>query len=54
MPAIQRTVTAAQQAVGAELTAAIDAELAKYEAVRADGVVAFNALARQLEVPYVQ
>ncbi len=46
--------TAAQQAVGAELTAAIDAELAKYEAVRADGVVAFNALARQLEVPYVQ
>ncbi|MEQ1631993.1 MAG: glycosyl hydrolase [Planctomycetota bacterium] len=46
--------TAAQKAVALELTTAIEAELAKYEAVRADGVAGFNALARSLEVPYVK
>jgi hypothetical protein len=46
--------TGAQTAVKDELLAAIRAELAKFEAAKADAVAKFNALARELAVPHVR
>lgn len=46
--------TAGQREVAAGLIAAIDAQLEKYEAGKRDGIAAFNALARELLVPYVK
>ncbi len=46
--------TAAQVGVKDTLLSAIAAELAKLAAIRLGGVAAFNALARQLEIPHVQ
>ena len=43
--------TAAMVAVRGELTAAIDAELAKLAAIWKDDLPAFNELARKAEVP---
>lgn len=46
--------TAAQVGVQQQLLAAITAELARYDAIRQDGLAAFHALARQYEVPHVK
>jgi hypothetical protein len=46
--------TKAQRDVADMLLAAIDVELAKFEAQKAGAVAEFNALARELETPYVK
>ncbi len=46
--------TKAQRDVADILLAAIDGELAKFEAQKAGAVAEFNALARELETPYVK
>jgi photosystem II stability/assembly factor-like uncharacterized protein len=46
--------TVGQKEVAAQLMAAIDVQIALYEAVKKDGVAQFNALAHELVVPYVK
>jgi hypothetical protein len=46
--------TAGQRAVAAELTAAIEAQLAALQAARDEGIAAFNRLAHELAVPHVK
>jgi hypothetical protein len=46
--------TKAQRDVADMLLAAIDVEVAKFEAQKAGAVAEFNALARELETPYVK
>ena len=46
--------TAGQKEVAAQLMAAIEVQVALYEAAKKDGVAQFNALAHELVVPYVK
>ncbi len=46
--------TKAQRDVADMLLTAIEVELAKFEAQKAGAVAEFNALARELETPYVK
>ena len=46
--------TAGQREVAAQLTAAIEVQLSAFAKVKAEGVVAFNALAHELAVPHVK
>jgi len=46
--------TRAQRDVADMLIAAIDAELAKFEAAKAGPVAEFNVAARRMETPYVK
>ena len=46
--------TRGQREVANLLMEAIDAELARFGTMREEGVAAFNALARELAVPYVK
>lgn len=46
--------TQGQSEVADRLIAAIDAQLAAFEAIRREGIAAFNALARELAVPHVK